>query len=154
MEINSKGSYPSNALSNFSHNKFIVDGIECSSMEGFLQALKFENQEAQIITCSLSGFDAKRKGSGRNSYWQSKQTLWWKGKSYPRKSKDYQLLINKAYNCMYEQSESFRNALKASGKSTLSHSIGKNKEKETVLTKNEFCKRLMNLRDLGLLPVN
>jgi predicted NAD-dependent protein-ADP-ribosyltransferase YbiA (DUF1768 family) len=151
MDIGSKNSYPAGALSNFTANKFTIDGVECASMEGFLQALKFENQNSQIITCGLKGFDAKRKGSSRNKYWQSKQTLWWNGRSYPRKSKAYQLLLNKAYNRMYTDSEGFRKALQASGKAVLTHSIGKNKESETVLTENELCKRLMHLRDYGLL---
>lgn len=153
MDVGSKGSYPANALSNFTANKFIIDGVECNSMEGFLQALKYENTNAQKITCALVGYSAKKKGSSRSAYWQSKQTLWWNGKSYPRKSKEYQNLLNRAYNAMYNQSEGFRKALEASGKSILTHSIGRNKETETVLTTNEFCKRLMYLRDVGLLPV-
>ena len=35
MDIGSNSSYPANSLSNFSRNRFIVDGVECYSMEGF-----------------------------------------------------------------------------------------------------------------------
>ena len=37
MEIGSKGKYPSNALSNFAPHPFVMDGVECASMEGFLK---------------------------------------------------------------------------------------------------------------------
>ena len=36
MDIGSGSSYPSCALSNFAPHKFIYDGVECASMEGFL----------------------------------------------------------------------------------------------------------------------
>jgi hypothetical protein len=75
--------------------------------------------------------------------------LYWNGVEYPRKSKEYQELLDRAYFAMYEQSESFRRALKASGNSTLTHSIGRTKQSETVLTVKEFCSRLMKLRQLG-----
>ncbi|MEW3929487.1 hypothetical protein QOZ71_30185, partial [Pseudomonas aeruginosa] len=60
--------------------------------------------------------------------WYRTQTLYWKGAEYKRDSKDYQLLLDRAFEAMYNQSESFRNALKATGKSTLTHSMGKNKQ--------------------------
>lgn len=150
MDVGSKNKYPRGKLSNFTHFQFIFDGVLCNSMEGLLQSFKFENIESQKITCTLTGFDAKRKGSGRNKYWQEKQTLWWNGKSYPRKSKDYQILLNKAYNALYINEE-FKKTLKDAGNSIFTHSIGKNNIKETVLTESEFCKRLQHLKDKGIL---
>ena len=47
MDIGSNSSYPANALSNFSGNRFTVDSVECYSMEGFLQSLKFKSAEMQ-----------------------------------------------------------------------------------------------------------
>ncbi|WP_207654461.1 hypothetical protein [Lacrimispora amygdalina] len=35
----------------------------------------------------------------------------------------------------------------ATGHSTLTHSIGKRKSSETVLTRSEFCSRLMKIRE-------
>ena len=58
-----------------------------------------------------------------------------------RFSKEYQELLDKAYTA----------ALLASGESTLTHSIGKTKEKETILTVKEFCSRLTKLREYGTL---
>ena len=150
MDVGSKNGYPAGALSNFSPHPFIIDGVQCNSMEGFLQGLKFESKEMQEYVCSLVGYAAKKKG--RNKNWQEKQTLYWKGKPIKRDSDEYQDLLNRAYNAMYENTK-FKAALEASKGATLTHSMGKNKKSETVLTTQEFCSRLTYLRDKGKLPV-
>lgn len=146
MNISSNGKYPSNKLSNFAGHRFILDDIEIYSFEGFLQSLKFKSPEMQKDVCKLIGSAAKRKGANKN--WRKNQTLYWKGKPIKRKSKEYQNLLDRAYKEMFNQSKGFKKALKASIGSTLEHSIGKNKESDTVLTKSEFCKRLNLLREL------
>ena len=151
MDVGSKSGYPASALSNFSPHPFVIDGIQCNSMEGFLQSLKFESKEMQEYVCSLVGYAAKKKG--RNKNWQERQILYWRGNPIKRDSEEYQNLLNRAYNAMYENSK-FRAALEASKGATLTHSIGKNKKSETVLTTQEFCSRLTYLRDKGKLPVN
>jgi hypothetical protein len=114
-------------------------------MEGFLQSLKFKNPEMQVHICTLIGLGAKKAGRGKN--WYTSQTLWWRGQPIHRDSQGYQELIAKAYDCMYNQSGSFRNALKTAGKGTrFTHSIGKSKENETVLTEREFCSQLHRLQ--------
>ena len=143
MDIGSGTSYPSNALSNFAPHPFVIDGVECASMEGFLQSLKFKNPEMQKHICTLVGKAAKFKGKDKK--WWKEQKLYWQGKEYERESKEYQLLLNKAYNALY-LNEGFRKALEASGKAILTHSIGKNDKTHTVLTQAEFCGRLTKLR--------
>lgn len=145
MDIGSKSGYPSSSLSNFAGHRFVVDGIECYSMEGFLQSLKFKEPHIQEEVCKLIGIKAKFKGKPKK--WWRTQTLYWKGVQLKRDSKEYQELLDKAFQSMYNDSESFRNALKASGKATLTHSMGKNDYSKTVLTTHEFCSRLTKLRD-------
>lgn len=142
MDIGSGNGYPSSALSNFAPHPFVLDEIEIASMEGFLQSLKFKNIDMQKYVCSLVGRTAKFKGKDKK-WWQN-QTLYWQGKEYKRDSKDYQILLNRAYNALY-QNESFKKALHSTS-GVLSHSIGKNDESKTVLTQAEFCGRLMKLR--------
>jgi len=36
MNIGSGQAYPANSLSNFAPHPFMIDGVECNSMEGFL----------------------------------------------------------------------------------------------------------------------
>lgn len=62
MDIGSGSGYPSANLSNFSPHGFVVDGVECASMEGFLQSLKFQDPEMQKHVCTLVGKKAKFKG--------------------------------------------------------------------------------------------
>jgi predicted NAD-dependent protein-ADP-ribosyltransferase YbiA (DUF1768 family) len=144
MDIGSKHGYPASALSNFAPHPFTIDGVQCNSMEGFLQGLKFKNPEMQKYVCTLVGFKAKSKGKDKN--WYVSQTLWWQGKELDRHGLEYQELLDKAYACMFEQSEGFRKALKAAGDAVLTHSMGKSDSHRTILTVQEFCKRLMALR--------
>ena len=144
MDILSTASYPSSSLSNFAPHPFIIDGVECNSMEGFLQSLKFSNPEMQKEVCKLVGRAAKAKG--RNKPWYKTQTLYWQGKEYKRNSQEYQDLLDRAYNEL-SKNTGFKKALLATGKATLTHSIGKRKESETILTTREFCSRLTAIRE-------
>lgn len=149
MDIKSGCGYPASSLSNFAGHFFILDNVECYSMEGFLQSLKFKQPSMQVEICKLIGKAAKFKG--KHKKWWVNQTLYWNGFEYKRDSKEYQLLLDRAYTAMFEQSDSFKQALLATGKANITHSIGKNKKSETVLTNTEFCSRLMKLRDFGKL---
>ncbi len=144
MDIHSKSKYPSNKLSNFAGHRFVLDGIQINSMEGFLQSLKFSNPDMQEEVCKLVGFAAKQKGGKKN--WRQRQILYWRGIKVERGGEIYQNLLDRAYGAMAVQSDSFRRALLASGDGQLTHSIGGRKKSETVLTTTEFCSRLMKIR--------
>lgn len=146
MNIGAGNGYPNSALSNFSPHRFVLDGVECYSMEGFLQSLKFSNSDMQVEICKLIGKAAKFKG--KNKQWYKTQKLYWRGVEFERSGKEYQLLLDRAYQAMFDQSESFRNALKAAGKDAVfTHSIGKTDKTKTILTQSEFCKRITKLRN-------
>ena len=112
MNVGSKQGYPASALSNFSPHPFVFDGVQCSSMEGWLQSLKFSNPEMQKYICTLVGFAAKK--AGRHKNWQRNQTLYWNGVEYDRQGDEYQKLLDRAYEAM-AANDSFRRALLASG---------------------------------------
>lgn len=143
MDIGSGNGYPSAALSNFAPHPFVIDGVECNSMEGFLQALKVSNIPMQVHMCSLVG--RKAKFAGKNKKWWRDQTLYWQGVPIKRDSKEYQLLLDRAYGELFKNAK-FRKALAATGNATLKHSMGRKKINETVLTINEFTSRLTTLR--------
>lgn len=143
MDIGSGTGYPSSALSNFAPHPFVFDGVECNSMEGFLQSLKFSNSEMQKEVCKLVGKQAKFKGKKKK--WWKTQTLYWQSKEFKRDSKEYQDLLDRAFDAL-SQNLSFKTALLATGNAPLTHSIGKTNPSETVLTRTEFCSRLMKLR--------
>lgn len=144
MDIGSGTGYPSAALSNFAPHPFEIDGVLCNSMEGFLQSLKFSNPDMQIEVCKLVGKQAKFKGKKKK--WWKTQTLWWRGTEIKRDSEEYQNLLDRAFYAL-SQNEGFKKALIATGNATLTHSIGKNDQSATVLTRQEFCSRLTKIRD-------
>lgn len=143
MDIGSGSGFPSATLSNFAPHPFIFDGVECNSMEGLLQSFKFSNPEMQKEVCKLVGKQAKFKGK-KKKWWRT-QTLYWQGKEFKRDSEEYQELLDRAFDAL-ATNEGFKNALLATGNSTLTHSIGKTKQSETVLTRTEFCSRLTKIR--------
>ena len=143
LNIGSGKNYPANSLSNFAPHPFVIDGVECNSFEGFLQSLKFSSSLMQIEVCKLVGRAAKFKGKKKK--WFQTQKLYWQGVEMDRKSEDYQLLLDRAFDALGENTK-FQKALLASGKSVLTHTIGKSKESETVLTKREFISRLYRIR--------
>lgn len=144
MDIGSGSGFPSASLSNFAPHPFVIDGIQCNSMEGFLQSLKFKDIEMQKQVCLLVGKAAKFKGK-KKKWWRT-QTLHWQGQEIKRDSAEYQVLLDRAFDALSTNS-GFRNALLATGTAQLTHSIGKNKITETVLTTSEFCSRLIKIRN-------
>lgn len=146
MDIRSKLDYPAGALTNFAPYVFVFDGVECASMEGLLQSFKEPDIDSQVEICHLVGIEAKNAGNDRNILWKETQTLYWQGKSYDRQGDEYQALLDRAYEAIF-QNEEFRKALRATGTETLTHSIGNPDSVDTILTEEEFCSRLMKLRD-------
>lgn len=120
-------------------------------MEGFLQGLKFKDVDMQVHVCTLVGRKAKSKGNKKN--WKDSQILYWQGVEYKRDSKEYQDLLDRAYNELFKN-DKFKKALIASGNANFTHSLGKNKISETVLTTREFCSRLMALKDIAIAAKN
>ncbi len=144
MDIGAGRGGPAAKLSNFAPHPFVVDGIPCNSMEGFLQSLKFKNPEMQKEVCKLVGRAAKFKGKKKK--WWRDQTLWWRGNPIDRHSKEYQGLLDMAFEALSKNS-GFQRALLASRDATFTHSIGKNDPSSTVLTVREFTGRLTRIRE-------
>ena len=144
MDIGSGQDWPSCSLSNFAPHPFVLDGVQCASMEGFLQSLKFSNPDMQVHVCTLVGYKAKLKG--KNKAWYVRQVLYWQGQEIDRHSEAYQTLLDRAYDAL-SRNTGFAGALLATGSAVLKHTIGKSDVSHTVLTRQEFCSRLTKLRD-------
>ena len=136
IDIKSNGEYPADVLSNFSPNGFVFDGVECASMEGFLQSLKYRNAKKQIEVCGLVGKQAKNAG-GKRFMWKLTGNLYWKGKRYKRKSEAFDELRLRAYEALFNN-ETFRAALAVAKGKPLTHTIGKHDKRKTILTVEEF----------------
>lgn len=115
-------------------------------MEGLLQSFKFEDAEKQRMVCQLIGVKAKYKGKKRNKAWKSQQTLWWKGVPINRESEVYQNFLDKAFDSL-SKNPKFKENLLVTGDAELIHeSFGSWDITQTVLTRKEFCSRLIKLR--------
>ncbi|MGE3832187.1 MAG: GNAT family N-acetyltransferase [Parvibaculaceae bacterium] len=145
LDIWSKGEYPSNVLSNFGQHPFTIDGVAVQSMEAFLQSLTFADPDRQREVWSYPPAHAKSAGGKQN--WKKDMTLHWKGVAIDRMGEAYQALLDRAYDALFEQSETFRRALAASGNRPLTHSMGKADPRRTILTNEEFLNRLNRLRE-------
>ncbi len=145
IDISSEQTGPAAELSNFPMRIFTFDGLVCQSMEGLLQAFKFPHPLDQKRVCVLVGRMAKKVGRQKNLEWQSTQTLWWNGVAYEREGEEYQKLLDRAFDALAKNVH-WRIALLSTGDQLLTHSMGNADPKRTVLTEEEFCSRLMNIR--------
>ena len=148
IDIYSKGEYPASVLSNFYPNGFVFEGVECASMEGFLQSLKFRNPKRQLEVCLLTGGDAKKAGN-RKFLWRWTGNVFWQGKRLRRTGEEFSRLVFAAYKAMFEQNEIFRKALLGTKGKKLAHSIGRSDKRKTILTEKEFLDALNGLREFG-----
>lgn len=143
-DIYYRGAYPNNVLSNLYPNKFVIDGVVCESMEGFLQALTHHDKHTREYVVRHSGVTAKRLG---NPKWKERGLLYWNGEVYDRNEIEYQELLDRVYSLLLTN-DTFKNALKYTGDDLLIHSIGNHDPLHTILTEYEFCSRLMMLRSI------
>ena len=141
---NAKQGNPGKVLSNLCSNGFRFDGMVCGSMEGFLQSLKQKDKDKQRQICQMKGKNAKKMTS---TGWQTDQIVWWKGAAIDRQSEEYGQLVRRAYQAMFEQNERFRTALMSTRGQKLFHSRGESNPFKTILTEDELCTILTELRD-------
>ena len=143
IDIGSDGEYPGGMLSNFTPYEFTFRGFRCASMEGLLQGLKFEGAEKQARIFQLVGKEAKFKGKKRK--WWLDQTLYWQGHKMTRQSKEFMALVKEAVDALATNRE-FQKTLLATGNKRLFHTMGKSDPTKTILTEEEFCNILTEVR--------
>lgn len=133
-------------LSNLYPYEFVMDEVKFASIEGFLQSLKTSSMIEQQKMWKLYGIGAWKYGQQFNN-WKDTQKLYWLTKSYDRNSEEYQKLISRAYDCLFENEE-FKQNLKDSIGYKLIHNKyqSKNGITQTVLTPNEYISNLERLR--------
>ena len=133
-------------LSNFTLRTFEFDGVLCISIEGVLQSFKFaESHQWQRQICSMVPKKAKERGTAW-PVWKVKQKLNWFGREYNRHSHEYQVLLARLYDSVYDQDPRFKDDLLALGAEDIAHSIGTTDPYDTVLTEAEFTYQLNRLR--------
>lgn len=96
----------------------------------------------------IAGMDAKSaKAAGQTQHWQENGGwLYWQGRPTNRYGKEYQKLLDQAYDALLYQNAEFADALRSSRGRILIHTIGRLRKKDTVLTSIEFCSILTRKR--------
>ena len=148
IDIGYKAKGIQKALSNFCPYPFKFSGLDCASMESFIQSLKVNKGiVVQKDICSKPGpfcYSIREMLPD----WRKDQIVYWCEKPYIRRSDDYTELLRRAYFSLYNQSPLFRYALKESKPYRLIHSIGSTDKTETLLTPDEYISILDWLRNL------
>lgn len=84
--------------------------------------------------------------------WQTDLIVWWKWQAIDRQREEYQQLIHRAYQAMFEQNERSRTALMQIRVMLLTHNNGESNPYKTILTPTEFCGILTKLRNSYNMP--
>ena len=143
IDISSTSKFPAGYLSNFTPYTFTFRGIEFTSMESLLQGLKFEGVETQNSVFQRVGVKAKLRGKKRK--WYLDQTLYWQGTPMKRDSEEYKNIVREAFYALAENID-FQQTLLATGDKRLYHTMGKSDPTRTILTEEEFCSILTEVR--------
>lgn len=160
IDIRFKGENLEKRLSNLYPYQFTFDGITYASMEAFFGGLRTPDLQEKQKLYTTSGMNSWYMG--HNFSWYEKQEVYYKDRTINRHTKEYDDLITAAFDALFTN-EDFKQALKESGNSKLTHTIGKTAKEKTLLTRKEFIGHLYRLREkvnerkfynLGLLLIN
>lgn len=127
-------------LSNFWPSFFVLDGEEFSSVEGFIQGIKFPEGDLNRVAAfrSVMG-EAKKLGKKAE-----RKYVWWKGERLLYGSTEHLALIERAIHAKFDQNREFRYALQETKDMRLVHQIPE--RKDTSLPAKLFCRILTYLR--------
>ena len=147
INIISTAAGPEAILSNFAPTPFLLDGVECASVEGFIQGLKEPKPDRQRRICLRHGFEAKRASSRkRNKKLRESGVVWWQENAIPFQSEAYYALIERAIRAKFDHNELARHVLQATGEAELIHDTGKPEAPHTSLPAERFIGILTKIR--------
>lgn len=135
-------------LSNLYPIKFRFKGKLVNSIEGVLQGIKHKNRKIQNSVFKYFGVDAYHtRCANLLEDWRTNQTLYFKSKSIPRESEEYQNFLDDLYLSALKNPIHSRALLSTQNKYLLHH-IGCLDKRETVLTRYEYESRLYASREI------
>lgn len=131
-------------LSNLFPHKFVIDGVKCQSMESFIQSLRVEDVDVQRKICEeYSGYMAYKMRLALPD-WTEKEIVYWQNKKIIREFEEYDKLITRAYDMLFEN-EVFRYFLNIAKDYVLIYNIGGKSIDKTLLTQDEYIGQLNRL---------
>ncbi len=131
------------AMSNLSHHPFVLDGVWCGSVEGFIQGVKFApNDPRRNETLRLQGIPAwKMRVHAKGEF------VWWNGEQIPYRSAKHTELIRRAIEAKFAQNPDALEALNATRGLTIIHETGQPESPTTTLPAVTYCAILTTIRD-------
>lgn len=139
-------------LSTMALHSFVIGEVRCTSIESFIQSLKFEKASLAASICADKPKLAKERGK-KLITWASSGNVWWKGQAMPRASQAYTVFLANAIREVSRQCSAFRQALIDTGSMPLT-SPGKSRESETPVTEAEYCQALTRVRHELIVNIN
>jgi len=146
INIGIQTGWPIETLSNFAATTFVIDFVQCASVEGFIQALKFSSQERQKQVCGLVGREAKFAGKKAGKKIQREGKVWWRGIGIEFRSRAHFDLIERALRAKFTQCEKAKEALLSTQNEVLTHDLGHPESPHTSLPAQEFIRILIKIR--------
>ena len=133
-------------LSTFFPRSFVLDGVWCASIESFLQAIKLIDEGMQVSICKKTAGQARRnKPLFDKKCYRAPFEVYWKGRTYRRHSGEYQALITRMYDALFEQDPTIKDHLKAAEGYVLEDTSANHDSHRTVLTSAEAMWQLNRL---------
>jgi predicted NAD-dependent protein-ADP-ribosyltransferase YbiA (DUF1768 family) len=131
------------AMSNLSHHPFVLDGVWCGSVEGFIQGIKFAPDDPRRgATLKLQGVPAwKMRTQAQGGF------IWWNGEQIAYRSQKHSELIRRAIEAKFAQNLDAFEALLATRGLTIIHETGHLESPTTTLTAVAYCAILTTIRD-------
>ncbi len=134
----------SGSLSNLFPHEFTIDDVKCLSMESFIQSLRVKEKDIQNEIClKYNGYIAQKLRLALPD-WRKTGKVYWQSKEIVRNSEEYDELITKAYDRLFENNV-FRYCLNSFKDYYFIHSIGCDDSYETLLTEEEYISQLNRL---------
>ena len=147
-DISDQRGFPFGMLDPSAPVRFEIDGVECASLDGFMESLKFERIVDQKNVTKRVGADAKNQSKNKD-FWphnvKADRELYWQGESFKRNSKTFDRLLARVFRQMI-RNPIYHEALMSTEDADFTHSKGKANKKDTVLTKKELTDNLKAVR--------
>ncbi|MEK7465702.1 MAG: hypothetical protein AAB631_02915 [Patescibacteria group bacterium] len=127
-------------LSNFWPSFFVLDDEELSSVEGFIQGIKFPEGDLNRSAAFRSVMGEAKKFSEK----AERKYVWWKGEEIPYGSVEHHALIERAIRAKFGQNSELRYALQETKNLVLINQVLASGE--TSLPAPVFCDILTRIR--------
>ena len=146
-DVSDERGFPFGMLDPSAPVRFEIDGVECASLDGFVESLKFERIIDQKNVTKRVGEDAREQGKNQDNPANqiADRILHWQGRTFKRNSKEFDKLLARVFREMAKNAR-YQEALLITQDVDFRHPKGKIAKKDTILTRKELTDNLKKLR--------